>query len=82
MLIKDFTKKETEFVMKMIPRAYKKMHKGFKITAVIEHSVYVELAEDDKFTFLDQKKDYVSCLNVGANLLQLRRENNLKSLLK
>ena len=83
MLIKSFTKEEIKLIMSNMPKQYKKLHKGFKITAVIEHSVYVELAEDDKYTFLNQvtTNDYVSCLHIGATLLQFRREKKLQELL-
>ena len=80
MLIKDFTKEEVKFINKNMPKQYKKLHKGFKITAVIEHSIYVELAEDDKFTFLNDNKDFVSCYNIGGELLRFRREQALNLL--
>ena len=81
MLIESFTKEEIKLIVNNMPKQYKKLHKGFKVTAVIEHSVYVELAEDDKFTFLNDNKDYVSCLHIGATLLQFRREKKLQELL-
>lgn len=80
MLIQDFTKEEIKLIMSNMPKGYKKAHRGFKITAVIEHSVYVEFAEDDKYRHFNQHKDFVSCLHIGATLLQFRRENILNKL--
>jgi len=80
MLIESFTKEEVKLINNNIPAFYKKAHKGFKITAVIEHSVYVEFAEDDAYRHFNQYKDFVSCYNIGATLLQFRRENNLRLL--
>lgn len=80
MLIEKFTEEEIKLINNNISKFYKKCHKGFKITAVIEHSVYVEFAETDPYRNFNQYKDFVSCLHIGATLLQFRREKILKSL--
>ena len=80
MLIESFTKEEIKLINDNISKFYKKCHKGFKITAIIEHCIYVEFAENDPYRNFNQYKDFVSCLHIGATLLQFRRENKLKSL--